>query len=261
MSPPSAFSQTDMGNWSQAEIYETKVARGLGTGGVEWGTGRYIHSTDGSEYVDYVSIISLEIPYPGIEFRRNERWGDPSPDSFQFRLTGGAIYPASIDLQATIRVVYADGSYEDAAGSTSITPIASLVAGSPASPTTTLLAPPIPTTTETVTVTPEPSEPVTETVTVTPEPSEPVTETVTVTPEPSEPVTETVTVTPEPSEPVTETVTVTPEPSEPVTETVTVTPEPGGSSSENNGAGGLIAAVLAIIAAVGGVGFWFLNQL
>lgn len=129
--------------------------------------------------------------------------GELSREAFQARLTGGAVYPAEIEIPTTVRVVYQDGSYEDIGGSLWITPIASLVADNPFPPTASLLAPPMPTIT----------------------------------------------------------VTVTPEPGEPVTETVTVTPEPGGSSSENNGTGGLIAAVLAIISAVGGVGFWFLNQL
>ncbi|MCK2199378.1 hypothetical protein [Corynebacterium callunae] len=200
-----------------------------------------------------------------------------------------AIYPERFDVPYTAKITYSDGSVDTVSGLMGIQPSLVLVKdGEPIPEVSTPMA----TTTVTTTVTPAP---VTETVTLEPTPTtvteivtETATETVTEIPE-----TSTVTVTKEPTPttvtetktatqtvtaaPVTETktatatTTVTKEPTPttvtetktvaPVTktETVTTTAKPAAESGSSAN-GGVLAAILALIAAIGGGAFfWFTN--
>ena len=266
---PSVSAQT----LNHAQVYEPSIS---GLGCIDAGPSEefcFLLSGTGPEFLD-AEILEFDSPYP-LEYRQEEY----SPvvnfrHGINVKLRPEKIYPAKFYVPTKVRVLYTDGSSEVVTGNFPISPLVSLVSGTPIQPTSSPKT--TPTVTKTVTVTPAPKT-VTETATVTEKVQTPgdavtvtatpapktVTETATVTEKvqtPGDAVT--VTATPAPKT-VTETATVTEKvqapgsvvtttvskAAAPVTVTNTVKVDESGSST-----GSIVALVIGLLALLGGIG-------
>lgn len=260
--------QTQAQELTDADKYQPEF--GSGTGYTDETRGTYFIDSTGMPVHLITNVKIGEIPYPGVKFSILQQFGNNLYGSF--RLTGGKIYPESFGIPLTAKITYHDGSSEYISGEFTVYPDPAFVSDNPVpnSPKPTVPLPPISdpkgsTTTVTTTITPNPVtttvtkvEPTTVTnVATTTVTSAPATTTVT-----QAPVTTTVKAT-ETTTAAGSTATVTPTPvtvTSVATTTVQPTTQDAPGSSDSNNLPGIIAAIVALIAAIGGGAYFMMNS-